>query len=216
MYDYAHPLSDAHRGHHALDLHARVRGPPAALRLAGRTALIDGDKPQQIEFARLNLNYTVMSKRKLLQLVRAAARHRLGRSAHADDQRPAPPRLHAGGDPRLLRAHRRREEGKRHRRRAARAQRPRGSEPARAARDGRAASAQGRAHELPGGAGRGGRRHQQPGGRVRRHAQGAVLARALHRARRLHARIRRRSSSASRPATKCGCAAPTSSRAPRS
>ena len=25
--------------------------------------------PQQIEFARLNLNYTVMSKRKLLQLV---------------------------------------------------------------------------------------------------------------------------------------------------
>jgi len=32
-------------------------------------ALIDDDKPQQIEFARLNLNYTVMSKRKLLQLV---------------------------------------------------------------------------------------------------------------------------------------------------
>ncbi len=28
-----------------------------------------GDRPQQIEFARLNLNYTVMSKRKLLQLV---------------------------------------------------------------------------------------------------------------------------------------------------
>ena len=31
--------------------------------------LVDGDRPQQIEFARLNLNYTVMSKRKLLQLV---------------------------------------------------------------------------------------------------------------------------------------------------
>src|SRR5437762_3308890 len=31
--------------------------------------LIDDDRPQQIEFARLNLNYTVMSKRKLLQLV---------------------------------------------------------------------------------------------------------------------------------------------------
>src|SRR2546428_502304 len=28
-----------------------------------------GDRPRQIEFARLNLNYTVMSKRKLLQLV---------------------------------------------------------------------------------------------------------------------------------------------------
>ena len=31
--------------------------------------MIEGDKPRQIEFARLNLNYTVMSKRKLLQLV---------------------------------------------------------------------------------------------------------------------------------------------------
>jgi glutaminyl-tRNA synthetase len=31
--------------------------------------LIEADKPQQIEFARLNLNYTVISKRKLLQLV---------------------------------------------------------------------------------------------------------------------------------------------------
>jgi len=32
-------------------------------------ALIDEDRPRQIEFARLNLSYTVMSKRKLLQLV---------------------------------------------------------------------------------------------------------------------------------------------------
>lgn len=31
--------------------------------------LATGDRPQQIEFARLNLNYTVMSKRKLLELV---------------------------------------------------------------------------------------------------------------------------------------------------
>ncbi len=31
--------------------------------------LTEGDKPHQYEFARLNLNYTVMSKRKLLQLV---------------------------------------------------------------------------------------------------------------------------------------------------
>ena len=36
--------------------------------------------------------------------------------------------------------------------------------------------------ELPGRAGRGGRRHQQPRGPVGRHAQGAVLARAVHRA----------------------------------
>ena len=63
--------------------------------------------PQQIEFARLNLTYTVMSKRQLLELVRGQARQRLGRPAHADDRRPPPPRLHAGGDPRLLRADRR-------------------------------------------------------------------------------------------------------------
>ena len=43
-------------------------------------------------------------------------------------------------------------------------------------------------HELPGRAGRRGRRHQQPRGSVRRHAQGAVLARAVHRARRLQGR----------------------------
>ena len=120
--------------------------------------LFDGDRPQQIEFARLNLNYTVMSKRKLLQLVQQGHVAGLGRSADADDQRPAPPRLHAGVDPRLLRAHRRRQEGERHRRRAARAQRPRGPQPPRAARHGGAAAAQGRDHELPGGAGRGGRR----------------------------------------------------------
>jgi len=67
-YDYAHPISDALEGvtHSLCTLefedhrplydwvieHAR---PPA--------------RPQQIEFARLNLNYTVMSKRKLLALV---------------------------------------------------------------------------------------------------------------------------------------------------
>ena len=79
------PLSDAHRGHHALALHARVRGPPAALRLGDRSTAEHRDTPQQIEFARLNLTYTVMSKRKLLQLVAAEARQRLGRSAHADD-----------------------------------------------------------------------------------------------------------------------------------
>ena len=58
------------RAHHALALHARVRGSPAAVRLAASSSLDrSDDRPQQIEFARLNLNYTVMSKRKLLQLV---------------------------------------------------------------------------------------------------------------------------------------------------
>ena len=109
----------------------------------------------------------------------------MGRSAPADDRGSAPPRLHARIDSRLLFADRRREKGKRHRRRAARAQRPRRSQPARAARDGRPAPAEGRDHELPRGTGRAARRHQQSGRSFRGHAQGAVLARAVHRARRL-------------------------------
>ena len=44
--------------------------------------------------------------------------------------------------------------------------------------------------------------------------QGAVLARAVDRARRLHGGARRRSSSASRPAARCACARPTSSPVP--
>ena len=49
-------------------------------------------RPRQYEFARLNLDYTVMSKRKLLQLVQAHAR-RLQRGvlreqlAHVRDDR---------------------------------------------------------------------------------------------------------------------------------
>ena len=38
MYDYAHPLVGRDRGDHALALHAGVRGPPPAVRLAGRDA----------------------------------------------------------------------------------------------------------------------------------------------------------------------------------
>ena len=40
--------------------------------------------PQQIEFARLNLTYVVLSKRKLIQLVERRTCRRLGRPAHAD------------------------------------------------------------------------------------------------------------------------------------
>jgi glutaminyl-tRNA synthetase len=68
MYDYAHPISDALEGitHSICTLEFEAHRPLydwliASLPLSGR--------PQQIEFARLNLSYTVMSKRKLLQLV---------------------------------------------------------------------------------------------------------------------------------------------------
>jgi len=68
MYDFAHPLSDAlERITHSLCTLEFEDHRPLYDWLVN--ALIPGDKPQQIEFARLNLNYMVMSKRKLLQLV---------------------------------------------------------------------------------------------------------------------------------------------------
>src|SRR3954465_2096826 len=68
MYDYAHPLSDAFEGitHSICTLEYEDHRPLYDWLV---DALIEGDKPHQYEFARLNLNYTVMSKRKLLQLV---------------------------------------------------------------------------------------------------------------------------------------------------
>jgi glutaminyl-tRNA synthetase len=68
MYDYAHPISDALE---------RITHSICTLEFEAHRPLYDWlihnlplpGKPQQIEFARLNLNYTVMSKRKLLQLV---------------------------------------------------------------------------------------------------------------------------------------------------
>jgi len=72
MYDYAHPLSDA-----VEDITHSV----CTLEFADHRPLYDWcldnvdydasshGRPQQIEFARLNLNYTIMSKRKLRELV---------------------------------------------------------------------------------------------------------------------------------------------------
>ena len=72
MYDYAHPLSDA-----VEDITHSV----CTLEFSDHRPLYDWcldnvdynvprhGRPQQIEFARLNLNYTVMSKRKLRELV---------------------------------------------------------------------------------------------------------------------------------------------------
>ena len=68
MYDFAHPLSDAIEG---------VTHSLCTLEYEDHRPLYDWcvdtvdtpHRPRQYEFARLNLNYTVMSKRKLLQLV---------------------------------------------------------------------------------------------------------------------------------------------------
>jgi glutaminyl-tRNA synthetase len=68
MYDFAHPLSDAIEG---------VTHSLCTLEYTDHRPLYDwciervgtAHTPKQYEFARLNLNYTVMSKRKLLQLV---------------------------------------------------------------------------------------------------------------------------------------------------
>jgi glutaminyl-tRNA synthetase len=68
MYDFAHPLSDAIEGitHSLCTLEFEDHRPLYDWLV---NTLIEADKPRQIEFARLNLSYTVMSKRKLLQLV---------------------------------------------------------------------------------------------------------------------------------------------------
>ena len=71
MYDYAHGQSDYLEGitHSVCTLEFEVHRPLYDWFLDN---LIDTQyRPRQIEFARLNLNYTIMSKRKLLELVEA-------------------------------------------------------------------------------------------------------------------------------------------------
>ncbi len=68
MYDFAHPLSDALEGitHSICTLEFEDHRPLYDWFISH---LAVPSCPRQIEFARLNLTYTVMSKRKLLQLV---------------------------------------------------------------------------------------------------------------------------------------------------
>jgi len=86
MYDYAHSLSDAVEGitHSLCTLEFEDHRPlydwcvdkvdlahdPALVKpLTDQGLPFEASKPRQIEFSRLNLNYTVMSKRKLMALV---------------------------------------------------------------------------------------------------------------------------------------------------
>jgi glutaminyl-tRNA synthetase len=71
MYDFAHPLSDAiERITHSLcTLEFEDHRPLYDWLVSSVGDSFGNDLPQQIEFARLNLSYTIMSKRKLLQLV---------------------------------------------------------------------------------------------------------------------------------------------------
>jgi len=68
MYDYAHPLSDAieHITHSLCTLEYEDHRPLYDWLIENVRV---PSRPRQYEFARLNLNYTVMSKRKLLRLV---------------------------------------------------------------------------------------------------------------------------------------------------
>ncbi|HAF29087.1 MAG TPA: glutamine--tRNA ligase [Bacteroidales bacterium] len=70
MYDFAHGQSDYIEGitHSVCTLEFEVHRPLYEWYL--ENVYTEGDiKPRQIEFARLNLSYTIMSKRKLLELV---------------------------------------------------------------------------------------------------------------------------------------------------
>ncbi|MDD3165251.1 MAG: glutamine--tRNA ligase/YqeY domain fusion protein [Oscillospiraceae bacterium] len=69
MYDFAHPIQDALEGitHSLCSLEYEAHRPLYDWVVSN--VPIPNRKPRQIEFARLNINYTVMSKRKLRQLV---------------------------------------------------------------------------------------------------------------------------------------------------
>ncbi|MFA4943447.1 MAG: glutamine--tRNA ligase/YqeY domain fusion protein [Lentisphaeria bacterium] len=71
MYDYAHPIEDALEGitHSLCTLEFEIHRPLYDWVLDQKPGFFPS-RPRQYEFARLNLSYTVMSKRKLLELVR--------------------------------------------------------------------------------------------------------------------------------------------------
>ena len=146
------------RGGDAFAVHAGVRRSPAVIRLGDREyASASPAAADRVRAAQPELHGDEQAQAAGAR--RTAACQRLGRSADADDRRHQAPGIHAGGRPRLLRAHRRGQEGKRHRHRAPRAHGARGSQPPGGARARRRPAAQGRYRELPGGT-RGARRRR--------------------------------------------------------
>ena len=86
LYDFAHPLSDAIEGitHSLCTLEFKDNND--IYRWLVRECGFERP-PEQTEFSRLELDYTVLSKRKLLRLVNDGARGGMGRSPHADHRR---------------------------------------------------------------------------------------------------------------------------------
>ncbi len=216
MYTYAHPIEDALENitHSLCTLEFEDQRPfyDWLLERLAEGGLLAAPLPQQIEFARLNLTYVrAVSKRKLIQLVDE------GHVEGWDD-----PRM-----PTLVGARRRgyTPEGFRlfaERIGVSKANSAgstsamledcdaRGPERGRAAAHGGARSGQARDRQLSRGPGRGVRRAQPSAEARLGQARGAVLARAVDRARRLRRDARPRATSASFPATRCACATATS------
>ncbi len=109
MYDFAHCLSDSIE---------RITHSICTLEFENNRPLYDwildqlkvDYHPQQIEFARLNLSYTIFSKRRLIELVEKGIRDGLGRSANAHHGGDEKAGLHTRGDPKLLCKNRRGQE----------------------------------------------------------------------------------------------------------
>ena len=101
MYDFAHCLSDSIEGitHSLCTLEFEINRQLYDWIL---DELNVDCHPQQIEFARLNLSYTVLSKRKLVELVDGGTCLRMGRSSNADHKRSEETRLYTGVDPQFL------------------------------------------------------------------------------------------------------------------
>ncbi len=208
-YDFAHGQSDAIEG---------ITHSICTLEFEDHRPLYDWfienlpvpSRPRQYEFARLNLSYTVLSKRFLLRLVND------GRVRGWDDPRmPTISGIRRRGYPAeairdfaamigvakrdsvvdvAMLEHCVRDVLNRKAARRFAVLRP----------------AQGGDRELPRGAGRGARRGQQPRGPRGRHAQGAASRASSGSSARTSWRTRRRSSTAWPRAARCACATPTS------